>query len=83
MNVNIEKLPGTKAIGQRLANAELNFRETVREITGCTEAEAIKAFNVMRELKVIKLDSGMGRYRAVHGMYMEADVLRNAINFPS
>ena len=81
MNVLIEKIPGTKAIGQRLANAELNFRDTVCELTGCTEAEAIKAFNVMRKLKVIKLDSGMGRYNAIHGAFMEPDALRNAINY--
>ncbi|MBC3871493.1 hypothetical protein [Undibacterium oligocarboniphilum] len=83
MNDNIEKIPGAKAIGQRLANAELNFRETVRDLTSCSEEEALKAFNVMRKLKEIQLDSGGGRYNVIHGMYLEPEVLRNAINYPS
>lgn len=79
----IEKITGTKAVAQRLANAELHFQQTIRELTGCTDVDALKAFNVMRKLKVIKLDAGIGCYKAIHGVYMERDALRAAINYPT
>ena len=79
---NVEKIPGTKVVGQRLANAELHFQSIVQELTGCTKAEATKAFKVMRKFKVIKLDSSGDHYNAIHGAYMEPFALRNAINFP-
>lgn len=78
----IEIITGTKVVAQRLANAELHFRDTIRELTDCTEEEAIKAFNVMRRLKVIRLDAGIGRFKPVHGIYMGRDALWAAIKYP-
>jgi hypothetical protein len=70
---------GFQAVAQRIVNAEAHFVGLVREITGCNETEAVKAFGTMRKLKVIKLDAVNGRYNAKHGAFMEATALRNAI----
>lgn len=72
---------GTQQIAQRIVNAENDFIETVREITGCTADEGLKALQTMRKLKVIKLDPIIGRYNAKHGAFMEAQALRNAIAY--
>lgn len=74
-------MEGTREIAQRIVNAEENFIETVQTITGCTREEGIKALATMRQFKIIKLDANIGRYRAVHGAYMEADALRTAIAY--
>lgn len=63
------------------SRAESVLMETIRGITGCSPVEAKKAMNTLRRLKVIKFDASRGRYIPLHGMYMEADVLRNAIAY--
>ena len=70
-------------MAQRIVNAESNFVATVREITGCTPEQARQALRTMRALKVVKLDTGIGRYRATHGAYMERDALRRAMTHPN
>lgn len=72
---------GTKAIAQRIVNAEENFIGTVQALTGFTRDESIKALNTMRKLKVVKLDVGIRRYLPKHGAFMEPDALRNAIAY--
>ncbi|MDR8093120.1 hypothetical protein KPB05_37320 [Burkholderia gladioli] len=74
-------MEGTKYIAQRMVNAENNFIETVQAITGCTREEGEKALNTMRQLRVIKLDAGIGRYTAKHGAFMEPNALRRAIAY--
>lgn len=71
---------GLKEVAQRIVNAEQNFIGVVREITGCSEADALKVLKTFRKLKVVKLDAVGGRYSVKHGIYLESDVLRNAIN---
>ncbi|AVA38317.1 MULTISPECIES: hypothetical protein [Cupriavidus] len=74
-------MEGTKQVAQRIVNAEENFADTVQEITGCTRDEAFKALVTMRKLRVVKLDPIGGRYNVTHGIYLERDVLRNAIAY--
>ncbi|WP_176329005.1 hypothetical protein [Burkholderia vietnamiensis] len=74
-------MDGTFQVAQRIVNAENHFIELVQEITGCSREEGAKALTTMSKLKVIKLDVGVSRYRPIHGVYMDADVLRNAINY--
>ncbi|HHV7525906.1 TPA: hypothetical protein ACUNF5_007524 [Burkholderia orbicola] len=62
-------------------NAENDFVETVQAITGCSRDEGEKALITMRKLRVIKLDVGIGRYTAKHGVFMEIDALRAAIAY--
>ena len=69
-----------EAIAQRMVNAQLNFIGIVRERTSCTEAEAVKAFETLKKLRLIKLDAVGGRYTVKHGVYLEPDVLRNAMH---
>lgn len=74
-------MDGTRQIAQRMVIAEETFVQTVQELTGCTREEAAKALTTMRKLRVVKLDSAMGRYRATHGAYMEPEALRRAIMY--
>lgn len=70
-----------EAIAQRMVNAQQNFIEIIRERTSCTEAEAVKAFETLKKLRLIKLDAVGGRYTVKHGAYLEPDALRNAMRY--
>ncbi|CAG9236907.1 hypothetical protein PSP6_700006 [Paraburkholderia tropica] len=70
-----------EAIAQRMANAQRNFIGIIRERTSCTEADATKAFETLKRLRLIKLDAVGGRYTVKHGAYLEPDVLRNAMTY--
>lgn len=70
-----------EAIAQRMVNAQQDFIEIVRERISCTEAEAMKAFETLTKLRLIKLDAVGGRYTVKHGAYLEPDALRNAIHY--
>lgn len=73
-------IPGTRAIAQRIVNAEENFTQIIME-KGFTRAEAQKAMRTMLKLKVAKLDAVGGKINVVHGAYLESDSLRNAVNY--
>lgn len=67
------------AIAQRVKNAHEDFAAVI-EAKGFTAADAEKIVGVLLRLKAAKLDANLGRISVVHGMYLEADVLRNALN---
>jgi hypothetical protein len=71
--------PGFKAMATRMQNAEDSFIETIMA-KGFTADEARKAMGIMLKLKVAKLDAVNGRIGVTHGMYLETDVIRNAVN---
>lgn len=73
------KLPGIEAVAQRIENAYTSFIETCTD-RGFTPDQAAHIFAVYKRLKVIKLDTGIGRYQFTHGIYVESDVMRNALN---
>ena len=66
-----------KAIAQRIVNAHADFLDVVCERTGCTREDAGKAFDTLKKHRLIKLDGS--RYTVTHGIYLEPDVLRNAM----
>ena len=76
----MNKLPGTKQIAQRIVNAEEAFIEVLMA-KGFNREEAVKAMGVMLKLKVAKLDAVSGTIRVKHGIYLEVDVIRNAVNY--
>lgn len=79
-NDSEEKLPGTRAIAQRIVNAENVFIEMIQE-RGFTRAEAEKAMRTMLKLKVAKLDPISGRINVKHGAFLDPEAIRNAVNY--
>lgn len=75
-----ERIKGTRAIAQRIVNAENDFVQLIME-KGFTREEANKAMRTMLKLKVAKLDPVGGRISMKHGAFWESDVLRNAVNY--
>lgn len=73
-----EKIAGTKAVAQRLVNAHENFIAVCGE-RGFTAAEADHILNVYKKAKAVKLNISMGRYDFKHGVFLDADVMRNAL----
>lgn len=69
-----------KPIAQRIVNAENEFIETLMERAAISDADAVKAFNTFRKLRVLKLDVGIGRYTVKHGGLMAPDVIRRAVD---
>lgn len=66
-------------IAIRAANAEANFIESLVEIAGITEAEAEKVMALYLKEKIAKIDHNIGRISVKHGVFLEADVIHNAV----
>ncbi len=75
----LEKIPGTKAVAIRIVNAENRFIANVQDLAGCTKEAAEKVLRVYRNLKIAKMDAVNGVISVKHGMYLDADILANAI----
>jgi hypothetical protein len=72
---------GNRATAQRIVNAENSFVETLMRCGQVERADAEKAMRVMLKLKVAKLDPIIGVINVKHGVYLEPDVIRNAVNY--
>ncbi len=68
-----------KPMAQRVINGRKAFLEVLME-RGLNGVDAEKALNCMLRLKVAKVDVHLGRINVVHGMYLEPDVLRRAVD---
>jgi hypothetical protein len=73
-----KRFDGTRAVAQRIVNAEENFIENVMQIAGLSRGEAEKAMTALKKAKAIKIDPVMGRMVIKHGAFMEPDVLKRA-----
>ena len=67
-------------IADRMINAVDNFVETIQSISGCNKAEAEKVLAVYRKNKIVKLDAVIGRYSVKHGVFLDKEVIKNAID---
>ncbi len=76
----METIKGTRAVAQRIVNAENAFIQVI-ESKGFSNVDAIKAMNTMLKLKVAKLDAVNGLISVKHGMFLEPDVIQNAVNY--
>lgn len=74
----VETIPGTKAVGERLARAEINFVETLVTFGKITEDEAWKVFALYRKLRVVKR-KGCDRWEVVHGGFLSKATIRRAL----
>jgi len=70
---------GTRAMAQRIVNAEDGFIETIQE-HGFTREEAVKAMATMLRTKVAVLDPVGGTIRVKHGAFLDPEVIRNAVD---
>lgn len=74
-----EKIPGTRDLGHRLADCEINFAKSVMEKIGCTTEEAHKVLRVYIKAKAVKRDLTNRTYTVKHGAFWDAEVLRRAL----
>ena len=68
-----------KDMATRIVNAETAFVATLQKISGCTENQAHAVMTFYLKNKLAKLSVGIGAISVTHGAYLEAGVIRNAI----
>jgi hypothetical protein len=71
---------GTRAMAQRIVNAEERFIAWVQEQIDCTRSEAEKVLDVYRKEKLVKIGAVDGQFRLKHGAFADPEVLLNAVN---
>ena len=64
---------------KRINNAQDGFVSNLMDQFGYTQDQAEYIMNVYRREHVIKLDAAIGRYKLVHGMFWERDILDRAL----
>lgn len=69
---------GTRAVAQRIVNAEMKFVEFAKKQAGLTDEQAAAAYNRLTKEKALKIDAVNGTFHAKHGAFLEPDVLRRA-----
>ena len=73
-------MKGTRAVAQRIANAENGFVEFVRAQIGCTQAEAEAVLSVYRWERLINIGAVDGQWRIKHGAFLDKDVLQSVVD---
>jgi hypothetical protein len=66
-------------IATRITNAENSFISNAIELHGFTEAQAKEILAVYKKAKVIKICPLTGQYTLKHGVFAEADIMKNAL----
>jgi hypothetical protein len=79
-NPAAEKIPGTRAVGQRAANAEIHGIGIIQDISGLSKAEAAKVLAVFIKEKAAKFNIGVGVTDFKHGAFLEKDVMLRALD---
>jgi hypothetical protein len=75
----IETIPGTKAFGTRIAQAQINFADHVAKVLGMDRDAGMKVFNVYHKAKVIKFDACNTTYNVKHGGLWDRGILLRAL----
>ena len=68
-----------KDMAQRAVNAETNFVSVLMGISGCTEDQAYAVTAYYLKHKLAKLHIGIGTINVTHGIFLQADVIRRAV----
>ncbi|RPJ25228.1 MAG: hypothetical protein EHM33_15250 [Chloroflexi bacterium] len=63
----------------RIENGQNTFISDIVEQFGYTTEQAEKIFNLYRREKIIKLDTGSGRYILSHGAFWDKEVMARAL----
>jgi hypothetical protein len=79
-NPAAEKIPGTRAVGQRAANAEIHGIGIIQDISGLSKADAAKVLAVFIKEKAAKFNIGVGVTDFKHGAFLEKDVMLRALD---
>lgn len=74
-----EKIPGTRAIAQRIVNAEDNFANTLVEMGKISHEDAQKLTSFYLKKKLAKLDPVGGRITVKHGGYLNPDAIQRVL----
>jgi hypothetical protein len=69
---------GIKNVGKRLADAELNFIQNLKDLGEINQEEAEKVFDYYLKHKLIKRDMAIGRYIVKNGAYLDKEVIQRA-----
>lgn len=65
---------------QRVRNAESDFIAVIINIADCSEIDARKVMGVYLKNRLAKMDKQIGHINVVHGVFLERDVIQNAID---
>ena len=72
-------MEGVRVIGQRINNATEDFIEITME-RGFSKEESLQILAFYSRERIVKLDTGIGRYKFAHGAYVETDVMQRALD---
>lgn len=71
--------PGLRAMATRIVHAEKDFIELLMKFGAITKSEAEKVYAIYQKAKVIKLDAVNGTIRVTDGVYLDKDVIQEAV----
>lgn len=74
-----ETITGTRAVAQRIVNAEQLFVRNVMEFASLSHEDAYKVLREFVKRKAVKLDAVNGRYDLKHGAFWDKAVFTRAI----
>lgn len=76
-----KRIVGTRAVAQRIVNAENSFIDFAMKTAGLTHGEAVSALSYMRKggkRAPLRIDAVTGQFTFSHGAFAEPDVIRKA-----
>lgn len=74
-----ETIPGTRDLGRRLADCEVNFADRVALAIGGTREDGFKVLRVYIKAKAVKRDLTNRTFTVKHGAFWDVEVLRRAL----
>ena len=78
-----ETITGTRAVAQRIVNAEQLFVRNVMEFAALSHEDAYKVLREFVKRKAVKLDAVNARYDLKHGAFWDKAVFTRAIEMAS
>jgi len=80
MTTTRETIPGTRDVGQRLADCDLNTVANIAEVAGVSTDDAWKVFNVYHKAKVFRgRDLTNRRWQYKHGAFIAREPMLRAL----
>lgn len=76
---DLKNTESAKNTATRIKNAHKGFCETLMYLSGCSEEDARQVTSYYLANKIAKLDPIMGVIRVQNGIFLEADVIAEAI----
>lgn len=74
---------GNRNTAIRISNAEDNFAEQIRRISGCDAATSVRVTRYYLKHRLAKLDAVGGRISVKHGAYLDPQAIARAIEITS